>query len=129
MRTCPKCGKEVDIIENVCQNCGADLPAPYDNMLAAQEVSGEESDDMVNVLPAGAGAELLASLGMGAEQKASSDLRPDELTILSGADRLLRGNGAGPRLRSSWHAGAFSPWSMARCLTCTTARIFTICPA
>lgn len=83
MRTCPKCGKAVDDIQNVCPHCGAELPAPYDGW------SNDEDDDtseVVNAIPAGAGAELLAALGQGAlELPGVGLLKPEDVTILSGA--------------------------------------------
>ena len=65
MSKCPKCGEEVDIIENVCTRCGAELPAPYENAQANLDADDEDAGEMSSSLPPAAKAEVLAALGSG----------------------------------------------------------------
>ncbi len=86
MRKCPKCGEEVDVVENICPHCDAELSAPYEGLESYDDDGEEETGEILTPLPAGGGAELLASLGIGLEP---GGLPPAELTILSGATIYL----------------------------------------
>jgi len=90
MSKCPKCGTENDVVASICDDCGAELPAPYETADAGEEgyFMKEEVDEGLDTGTAESPYAMAAA--------SMARFSPDKLTVLSGATIYINDNEISP---------------------------------